>query len=232
MCDLPVMLITGSSRGIGRHIANYYSNKNYITIGISRNHAFHEYSQHYSVDVCDVGQIREVLELIKKDYGRVDVLINNAGVASMNHSLLMPKSQVLSIFNTNVMGTFFVSCEVAKLMMKNNYGRIVNFSSVASPMSLAGEAIYASSKTAIVKLTQIMAKEFAGFGITVNCIGPNPVKTDLIKNVPEDALNKIISQQAIKRYGKYEDIINVIDFYISDRSNFITAQNIYLGGVS
>ena len=115
-------------------------------------------------------------------------------------------------------------------MRKSDNPRIINFSSVAVPLSLEGEAAYASSKAAVECLTKILSKELAP--ITVNAIAPCPVKTDLIANVPEDKLQKLIDKQAIRRYGTMEDISNVIDFFIKPESDFITGQIIYLGGIS
>ena len=116
-------------------------------------------------------------------------------------------------------------------MRQKRFGRIVNFSTVAVPLKLDGEAVYAASKAAIVSLTQILAKEYAEFGVTVNAVGPVPIKTDLIRGVPEEKIEKLLSRQAIQRYGTYEDVENVIDFFLRPESDFITGQVIYLGGV-
>ena len=107
----------------------------------------------------------------------------------------------------------------------------MNFSTVAVPMNLDGEMIYASSKSAVEKMTKIMAKELASFNITVNAVGPSPIYTDLIKVVPKDKIQELLDKQAIHRLGTFEDLENVIDFFISDKSNFITGQIIYLGGL-
>jgi 3-oxoacyl-[acyl-carrier protein] reductase len=96
---------------------------------------------------------------------------------------------------------------------------------------LEGELAYASSKTAVEKMTKILSKEIGSKNITVNCIGPTPIPTDLIKTVPKNKIEEIISQQSIKRLGALEDVKNVIDFYISKKSDFITGQKIYLGGL-
>jgi 3-oxoacyl-[acyl-carrier protein] reductase len=149
----------------------------------------------------------------------------------MNHTLLTPLSTVNKLFDTNFTGTFLFSRQAVKLMKKNNFGRIVNFSTVAVPLNLEGEAIYAASKSAIEQFTKVFSKEVASMGITVNTIGPTPIATDLIKAVPKIKIEELLAQQAIKRLGNFDDIINIIDFYTDSKSNFITGQTIYLGGV-
>jgi 3-oxoacyl-[acyl-carrier protein] reductase len=149
----------------------------------------------------------------------------------MNHFLTTPYVTAQNIFNTNFFGTFLCTREVSKVMMKQKFGRIVNFTTVATALRLEGEAIYAASKAAIENMTQTIAKELATYGITVNAIGPTPIETDLIKAVPKDKIQDLLDSQAIKRFGTFDDIKNVIDFFINEKSNFITGQIIYLGGV-
>jgi len=158
-------------------------------------------------------------------------LLNNAGIAAMNHILTTPYQNAHNIFNTNFFGTFLFSREVAKTMMKQKSGSIVNYTTVAVPLDLAGEAVYAASKAAIESFTRVSAKELGQFGVRVNAIGPTPVKTDLIRNVPENKLQELLDQQAIQRFGEFDDVVNVIDFFNSEKSNFITGQILYLGGV-
>ena len=150
----------------------------------------------------------------------------------MNHLILTSLSSVKNIMTTNFIGTFLFLRETAKCMMRINSGRIINFSTVAVPLNLEGEAIYASSKAAIETLTKISAKELANYNITINTIGPAPVLTDLIKVVPKTKIDDLIKNQAIKKFAQFEDVINVINFYISKDSNLITGQTIYLGGVN
>lgn len=150
----------------------------------------------------------------------------------MNHFLTTSFESVKKVFSTNFFGAFLFSREVGKIMMRQKFGRIVNYTTVASALRLEGEAIYAASKSAIENLTQTLSKELAPFNITVNAIGPTPVKTDLIKAVPQDKIDALLEKQAIKRLGNFEDIKNVIDFYIDEKSEFITGQILYLGGVN
>jgi 3-oxoacyl-[acyl-carrier protein] reductase len=160
-----------------------------------------------------------------------DILINCAGVASMNHSMITPIETIEKIYVVNTISAMVLAREAAKKMMFKKWGRIINFSTCAVPMDLAGESAYASSKAAVESLTRILAREYADYGITVNCIGPNPIHTDLIKNVPAEKIGAVLDRQAISRLASFADVLNVCDFYISDRSEMITGQTIYLGGV-
>lgn len=234
MDNSQVILITGTRKGIGRYLAEYYANKCFKVVGCSRGSFDDQLAnyEHCRVDVADEAQVKQMFAEIRKKYNRLDVLINNAGIASMNHVLLTPVETVEKILSTNVIGTFIFCREAAKLMQNNSYGRIVNFVTVAIPLKLEGETIYTSSKAAIVSLTECLAKEVGEFGITVNAIGPTPIRTDLIESIPKEKLERLISRQAIRRYGEFRDISNVIDFFIDRESDFITGQVIYLGGIS
>jgi len=229
-----VMLITGTRKGIGRYLAEYYIERDYFVIGCSRGEAEfgHPNYHHFCLDVADERAVSQMFNEIRKQHQKLDVLINNAGIASMNHTLLTPLTTVHKILNTNVVGAFLFSREGAKMMARQRSGRIVNFATVATPLKLEGEAIYAASKAAIVSLTEIMARELSDYGITVNAVGPTPVETDLIRSVPQDKMDALIARQAIRRLGEFADIANVIDFFIKPESNFVTGQVIYLGGVS
>jgi 3-oxoacyl-[acyl-carrier protein] reductase len=234
MPEPQILLITGARKGIGRYLVEHYVGSGYLVVGCSREPSSynHENYYHFCADVADEAAVDTLFAEIRSRYGRLHVLINNAGVASMNHVVLTPTSTVKKIFNTNVLGSFLFCREATKLMRKHKYGRIVNFSTVATPLKLEGEAIYAASKAAIVNMTKIMAFELASFGITVNTVGPTPVKTDLVRSIPESKTDALIARQAVKRWGEFRDISNVIDFFIKPESDFVTGQVIYLGGVS
>lgn len=230
-----VTLITGTRKGIGRSLAEHYLAQGHQVIGCSRQPSNLDAANylHVCLDVIDEEAVLDLFATIRKNYGKLDNLVNNAGVASMNHCLLTPLSTVSQIMAINVLGTFLLSRESAKLMRasRSNNGRIVNFSSVARPLNLQGEAVYAASKSAIETLTAVMAKELAPFGITVNAVGPTPVETDLTRAVPNAKLQQLLAMQSIPRYGTYADIANVVDFFLAPASNFVTGQTLYLGGV-
>ena len=230
-----IILITGARKGIGKALAEHFLALGDTVIGCSRTlpdwaENFSNY-EHFTLDVGDEEKVLQMFGKIRKTYGKLDALINNAGIASMNHSLLTPIETVKNIFSTNTIGTFLFCREAAKIMRKKKFGRIVNFATVATPLKLEGEAIYAASKAAIVSLTETLAREYADFGITVNAVGPTPIETDLVRNVPQEKMNRLIQRQAIHRYGTFEDVINVADFFLRAESDFVTGQVIYLGGV-
>jgi 3-oxoacyl-[acyl-carrier protein] reductase len=231
----PVMIITGTRKGIGRFLVDRYLEKGYLVAGCSRDD-FEEplpkgYS-HYCLDVADEDAVVSMVRDVSGRLGPIAVLINNAGIASMNHFMLTPTSTVERVFATNVFGTFNTMREVSKVMMSAKYGRIVNFATVATPLNLEGEAAYAASKAAVESLTRVAARELAPFNVTVNAVGPTPVMTDLIRTVPKQKMDALINTQAIRRMGEHIDVANVIDFFISKQSDFVTGQTLYLGGIN
>lgn len=228
-----VLLITGTRKGIGKYLAEHYLGQGNRVIGCSRGPSSvqHDNYRHFQLDVTDEPEVVEMFRSISNTEDRLDVLINNAGIASMNHLLLTPVKAVQNILATNFVGTFLLCREAAKVMKRRQFGRIVNFTSVATPLKLEGEAVYAASKAAVVSFTQITAKELAPFNITVNAIGPTPIQTDLIRSVPPEKIEKVIKTQPIQRLGEMKDVANVVDFFIQPASDFITGQVIYLGGV-
>ena len=241
-----VMIITGTSRGIGNKLALYFIKKKFIVCGCSRKDSKikHENYRHFILDVSNEELVVKMIKSVVNEFKRIDVLLNNAGIASMNHILTTPYSAIQNIFNTNVFGSFLFLREVSKVMgiqfnrakrlknTKNCNFRIINFATIATPLRLEGEAAYAASKASIINLTQIAAKELAPFNITINAIAPTPIQTDLIRFIPKEKIKALLEKQAIKRLANIKDIINVINFFINKNSNFITGQVVYLGGVN
>jgi 3-oxoacyl-[acyl-carrier protein] reductase len=235
MPDPRIALITGASRGIGRYLTDHLLEHGFVVVGCSRkppeapptSDRYH----HHLVDVTDEPAVQKLFSAIRRTHSRLDVLVNNAGIAAMNHALLTPITQARRVVDVNLIGTFLFAREAAKLMKKHGGGRIVNFATVATPLKLQGEAIYAASKAGVVTLTHVLSREFAAFGITVNAVGPTPIDTDLIRAIPPDKIDALLDRQAIRRMGTMADVSNVVDFYLRPESDFITGQVLYLGGV-
>ena len=231
---MKTIVITGTRKGIGKEMAEHYLAEGWQVVGCSRGEGSidHAHYQHFALDVSDEDAVIAMARTIKASHGKVDALLNNAGIASMNHALLTPASTVNRILQTNVVGTFLFCREMSKLMRRTNNGRIINFTTVAHPLNLEGEAIYAASKAAVESLTRILARELAELKITVNAIGPTPIETDLIRGVPQEKMDALLARQALGRMGEVRDVINAVDFYLREESDFITGQVLYLGGIN
>jgi 3-oxoacyl-[acyl-carrier protein] reductase len=234
MTDKQVMLITGSRKGIGRQLAETYARRGFLVEGCSRGDAGWEAEgyTHANVDVTDEKAVRGWISGVARRHGRVDVVLNNAAIATMNHVLLTPAATANRMLEVNVTGTMLVCREAAKVMMRRRYGRIVNFTTIVAPIALAGEAIYAASKSAVVTFTRILAFELGQWGITCNSFGATPIMTDMIRGVPQDKIDAVVKGLAIKRLGTPEDCVNVCDFFIQPGSDNITGQVLYLGGIT
>lgn len=234
MSSKPIMIITGTRKGVGKYLVEYYTGKNFFVIGCSRNKVDFDLKnyQHFCVDISDESNVKKMFSEIRKKYKRLDILINNVGVNyTLSPLLLVPYESALKTVKINLLGTFIMSREAIKIMMRNSFGRIINFGSMAVKHEVKGEAIYAASKAGISSFTRIMAKEVYSYGITCNIISPAALDTDLIKNINNDALNEVLGRNAIPHIGNIVDVSNVIDLLISPESDAITGQNIYLGGV-
>ena len=224
-----IFIITGSSKGIGKAMCKYYLNKGNTVVGCSRGESTiaHINYSHYSINVADEAAVAKMVKEVKLQQGKIDVLINNAGTASMNHLMLTPTKTYDTVMNTNLKGTFLFSRECAKAMMKTG-GKIINLSSVAVPLALEGEAIYAASKAAIETLTKIMAKEVAPMNITVNAIGPGPIDTDLLKGVSEEKRQALLNQLPNKNLGTIDEVIEKVEYFLNSNK---TGEVVYLGGL-
>jgi 3-oxoacyl-[acyl-carrier protein] reductase len=229
-----IIVITGTRKGIGRYLAEYYLEKGHKVIGCSRegNDLKNENYYHFTADVSDEKSVNSFYGQVRREFKAVDALINNAGAASMNHFLLTPAVVAKRLMELNYLGAYHSVRAFVNLLKKSEAPRIVNFTTVAVPLSLAGEIAYVASKSSVEAFTKVLAKELAPFNITVNAVGPTPVATDLTAHVPKEKLEALTAQQSIRRMGTFQDISNVIDFYLSPASDFITGQIIYLGGIN
>ena len=234
MTEDRVVLITGSRTGIGRHLAEHYARLGFIVEGCSRGSADWEAENynHHLVDVADERQVKTMISAIARRHGRLDIVINNAAIASMNHVLLTPAASANRMLEVNVTGTMIVCRDAVKVMMRRRHGRIINFTTIVAPIALAGEAMYAASKAAVVTLTRILAFELGQWGITCNSFGATPIMTDMIRGVPQAKIDQVVSGLAIKRLGTHEDCANVCDFFVRPESDNITGQVLYLGGIT
>jgi 3-oxoacyl-[acyl-carrier protein] reductase len=234
MSNKPVIFITGSRKGIGRFLVEYYAKKGFQVIGCSRQSVDFELENyhHFCLDVSDESNVKKAFSEIRRTYQRLDILINNASVnLTLAPVLLVPYQSASKTMETNFLGTYMMSREAVKLMKKNSFGRIINFGSMATKFEVKGEAIYTASKAAVIAFTRVFAKEVFYLGVTCNVIAPSAIETDLMKSIDREVLDNVLKQNAIHRLGNMEDVNNVIDWLIQPASETITGQVIYLGGV-
>ena len=233
--EKPVMLITGTSGGIGLGIAQYFVGKDYLVEGCSRSKAAFEAPnyEHAQVDVRNESRVSSWVRGIKRKHGRIDVVVNNAGLSPAAIPALMTSGDVLEdVFRTNAIGTYLVSREAALRMSQRRYGRIINVSSMAVGLHEEGTAAYSASKNAIVEFTRIMAKELAPLGITCNVIAPSMIKTKAVDAIGEEVISRALNKLTIKRTVTIEEICHVLKFLINPLGGIITGQVIYMGLIS
>ncbi len=228
------VLITGASRGIGAHLVDYFQDRGAWVAGCSRSidPSESDLGWNTQVDVTDESAVNKWVREVHKRRGQLDVLINNAGAASMNHSLLTPASAIRDAVELNCVAGFTASRQAVKLMRRQKYGRIVNLTTIAVPMLLEGEVAYAASKAALETMTRVMAAEVASMGITMNLVGPCPVDTDLIRGVPKDKMQALIARLPLGRMATLADVAYAVDVFCRPESAHLTGQVLYLGGVS
>lgn len=232
------VIVTGANRGVGLFIAEHFIKNGAVVIGLSRNEPkiIDPNYFHFSVDISDPEVISNCFRKeISKGFKKIDILINNAAVMTSQYSMIMPIKNVVDMINTNLLGVFMVSREAVKLMRSTAPSRIINVGSMASSLEPMGDSVYAATKAAIITLANIMAKEFSSMNVTCNTLGITAIDTDMLRSHNDTAQEKIkgiISSLPIPRLAERDDILNVIDFYASDRSSYITAQTIYLGGIN
>jgi 3-oxoacyl-[acyl-carrier protein] reductase len=235
--DAPVVLITGSSRGLGRSLAEHFLKLNFRVAGCSRGESTidNPHYHHYSLDISDEGQIRSWVRVLKRTLGDIDVLICNAALVSSALLLAATPGNVMESFlKTNIAGVFYIVKEISKLMMIKGKGNIITISSTMVALHEEGTAIYSATKSAVTEMTKILAKELAPKGITCNVIAPAMMATDSSKALSKggDWQKRMLDIQTIPRVLEMEEICHVADFLISPLSSAITGQVIYLGVVN
>ncbi len=233
-----IVLVTGASRGVGLEITKHFIANHATVLGLSKNTSefSHERYHHFSVDI---GNPDSIVNCFRKDIGKqfkkIDIVINNAAVLTSQYAMIMPIKNVLDMVNVNLVGVFLVSREAAKLMRTQDPGRIINIGSMASSLEPMGDSVYAATKAGINTLANVMAKEFSAMNVTCNTLAITAFETDMLRShtpTAQTKIKEIINNLPIPRMANADDIFNVIDFFASDRSSYITAQIIYLGGIN
>ena len=235
MYEIPVMAVTGTSKGIGQGIVQYFTDRGYRVVGCSRGPSTLDIEnyQHTQVDVGDEKQVREWIRSIKRVYQHIDVLVCNAGFMPGGMLMTMTQADVLDVvLRTNVIGTFYTCREVAKLMMLQKYGRIITISSIMASVHAEGTSAYSASKSAVVEMTKILAKELATTGVTCNVIAPSLVLTETAQALGKTVVERVLEKQTIKRDLTISEICNAIAFFMAPESGSITGQVLNMGLVN
>ena len=181
-------------------------------------------------DVADAQQVKDMMRAVVKEYGRIDVLVNNAGVTRDGFLLMMRESDYDAVLDTNLKGTFLCIKNVVHAMMKQSYGRIVNVSSVTGLRGNAGQANYAASKAGVIGLTKAAAKELAMKNITVNAVAPGFIETDMTAAMPSAAREATLTMIPAGRLGQAQEVARAVAFLASDEAAYITGQVLAIDG--
>jgi NAD(P)-dependent dehydrogenase (short-subunit alcohol dehydrogenase family) len=217
-----VILITGSSRGIGKAISEYFKKLNWIVID-TYNNTYVENSIH--LDLSDVASIKNLFSFIEFQYGKLDVVVNNASIAQRKDFLELTSDDLDNMYKVNFRGTFMVTQEAVKLMLKQNYGNIINISSIAGQWGGVEQSHYAMTKASIINLTKSIVKLYSKNNIRCNCIAPGLIDTDMID------VNKVDLERILMgKIGKTDDICSAVEFLATDKSKYITGQTINVNG--
>ena len=228
------VFISGASRGIGRAIAYHFANNNFVVVGTSRNEfEFDQKNENLiplKLDVTSRDDIAECFEMLKSKDLLPKILINNAGITSDQIFLRMKNEDWDNVINTNLNGVFNLSKIFVKNMIKHKEGRIINISSISGLMGNPGQVNYSSSKAALNGFTKSLAKELGSRNITVNCIAPGYIETDMTSYIDENQKKKLLETIPLKRLGKSEDVAKLVSFLSSNEASYITGQTISIDG--
>jgi 3-oxoacyl-[acyl-carrier protein] reductase len=241
MLNGQIVLVTGASRGIGNAIALTLGGAGATVIGTATStEGADNISKIFSesdilgkgmkLNVTDNNQITSVLKAVTDEYGAVDVLINNAGIARDNILVRMKEEEWDDIINTNLSSVYRMSKAVLRGMIKKRSGRIISITSVVGAMGNAGQSNYAAAKAGIMGFTKSLAREVGVRGITVNTIAPGFIETDMTDSLPEDQKAILASQIPMGRLGTVNEIAQAVLFLASDSGSYITAQTLHVNG--
>jgi len=233
-----VALVTGASRGIGRAIAEQLVAAGATVIGTATSEqgaaAIGEYLKDkgmgYAVNVTDAEAVTTLLKTIDEKYGQLDVLVNNAGITRDNLLMRMKDDEWNDVLDTNLTAVFRLCKGVMRGMMKRREGRIINIASVVGTTGNPGQANYCAAKAGLVGFSKSLAKEIAARGITVNCVAPGFIDTDMTKSLTEDQQNSIFANIPAARLGQPEEIAAAVVFLASPAAAYITGETIHVNG--
>lgn len=237
--DRKVALITGASRGIGEAIAIRLSKDYDVIINYARSNEqakevlakLHE-GKHTCIQ-CDVSkseQVEKMMKEVQRSYGHIDVLVNNAGITKDNLLLRMKETDFDDVININLKGTYNCVRHIARIMMKQRSGHIVNMASVVGLCGNVGQVNYAASKGGVIALTKAAAKELATRGICVNAVAPGFIDTDMTQSLSEEIKENALQGIPLQRFGDVLDVANCVAFLCSEESSYITGQVIAVDG--
>lgn len=226
------VLITGATRGVGKGLIDHFQNNNALVVGLSKSDAMPDNCDIYmQCDLSDPKDIEEAFKNLKDGKFNIDIVINNAAVMTSMYAVKMKTENAQAMIMTNLLGPFLVCREALKFMMDIPYGRIINIGSIADVYEAIGDSIYAACKAGLKTMTNVFAKEFARDNITCNTLAISAIDTDMLAQHKPETVDAIVKTFPLRRKATMEDITNVIDFFCSEKSGYITAQSIYLGGI-
>ena len=226
-----MIVVTGASRGIGLAVASHLSERGEDVIGISRNHPESPISfRHISGDVSSAIDLKSIAKQLRDEKVKLSALVCAAGVASMNLAILTPEKEVRRVIDVNLVGTILSNQIFSSLMIRNQEGRIINFSTIAVSLALTGESVYVASKAGVEAFTRTFARELAPHNVTVNCVAPGPIKTDLIAGVSGEQISDIVNRQVIRKQFNVKDVADLVETMLLPGFNSISGQTLNVGG--
>lgn len=225
-----MIIVTGGSSGIGKSITQELISRGEKVITISRSGSENN-PNHFACDICDYDSLKKIYKKLNNGEDSLKAIINCAGIASMNLALTTPPEVAEKVIKTNLLGTIYCCQIFSPLLIRNKGGRIINFSTIAVSIGLKGESIYVASKAGVESFSRVLARELSPFNITVNCIAPGPIKTNLLKGITNEQIKKIIKYQIIEKEMKTNDIVKIVNLLLNKDSSIITGQILHVGGV-